>query len=1450
MGSWVLQVSKACAQAFQDGNLILADHYMACIWDLAVMETDENKSKLIKYFAEALVRRAYGLRPTIPYPTSFMPGSNFYRTLQLVTGTATRGKRQVHIIDFLSMLQPDIGTCYGDWLLPDVDARYCDLFSVLMQAILPRSFRLSVIVSPLLKNAIDVGGVGRNLTCRAKLVNVTLEFQVFKANSLGDLDESFEFRRAEDEAVVISYRYKLHRLLAESGSMERELLRLRQIKPDNVIIVEQSASDNDFNFIERLERSFESYSCIFGKISNSSCDLLDYHRQGICSSVGCEGMVVMDPHETVAQFWGSRLQRAGFLLFPLQKPGLFGLHVQEENGCLIVNLEESPPVVISVWKFTKSMDNFSSNSVQDSHQNFADEGLFPTVEVFPEGFSLNRIAALAEIYDLSEDICLRYELPLALTWTLWANVKHVQNEITPDLQKKHTFSIQSTACYVNNNCASKEFMEICVRQPHLFLEGQAIAGKVLQLNESLFVSDIRKFDMLEYPFANAASKFGYRDVVAINLLNNFVGGDSCVLEFYLPSSTKNFEEQKLLEDRIFFYLKNVKKTFVTPRVHGTGLGFGEATISNIPQMTMPVRSSPPAPTIGNLVGTGVSLLQEDSIGVGLPQEAISNTPVVTQVAMPMASSPPAPATGPLLVGGTDFLQEAILSTPVVTQVLMPTRSTPPASTISHSFNLNVNGLLNTAEPRDDREVGTQQPHEQGVKKKDNIFEPIPDIDPENVKANRDISILPRTKQRKSMVWEHFDRVWENGSLWAKCKHCNKSCTGSSKSGTTHLKNHLDRCPVKKSEYQDMQLKFPAQSTDLTILSAKEGSPIFDPERSRLDFEKLIIKLPYVLDMAEDESFKNFLNNLQPRFEIQPRESILSNIYGIYEEEKEKLRHYFDQLACNISLTIRLLKDNLRKNVYCCLIANFVDDDWELKKKILAFKILDYIYDAKSLSTIIQESVSEWNIRKKVCSIVLDDFPLNDNIVEHLKENCLSGQISLPSDSCYINCTLIQDGLYEIDDVLQNIRKSVEYVNETPFGRLKFQDAVNQVKLQGGKLRDDSPLRLDSNFDMLDWALESREVFCQLEQNDGNFRTNPSMKEWDRALVMHRFLKGFYDTLSSSGGAQSLTPNLYFPKLCDMYKKLLQLEKGNYPCMKLMKMKFEKYWNTYNLIFAIAAVLDPRLKFRFVEFSFGEIYQCDSKMQLSKFYKLLMDVYYEYANEGSNLSRPASIFSDFSCSTTQSANDSMLKSFSRYASASNFNDVASWKSDIDCYLEEPLLPLVADGELFDVLGWWRINKLKFPTLGRMARDILAIPVSVVPLDSSFNTLVTNLNYSGLGPNFVEAFICCQDWLVTPKRNGKTEHVNVQITAKRKMEEKGSYVIENHKHSKYNAEETNNQATDKASYKMLDEETTCHEEINMTEHRTLSEKDIQAYLVSPFTQDEAKQIKRWESSRLSG
>jgi len=78
------------------------------------------------------------------------------------------------------------------------------------------------------------------------------------------------------------------------------------------------------------------------------------------------------------------------------------------------------------------------------------------------------------------------------------------------------------------------------------------------------------------------------------------------------------------------------------------------------------------------------------------------------------------------------------------------------------------------------------------------------------------------------------------------------------------------------------------------------------------------------------------------------------------------------------------------------------------------------------------------------------------------------------------------------------------------------------------------------------------------------------------------------------------------------------------------------------------------------------------------------------------------------------------------------------------LEESLLPRTP---FFGNLSWWKTNGLKFPTLQKMARDLLVIPVSTVASESAFSTSgrLISPHRSRFHPTTLETLMCARTWL---------------------------------------------------------------------------------------------------------
>ncbi|XP_034925372.1 uncharacterized protein [Populus alba] len=609
-----------------------------------------------------------------------------------------------------------------------------------------------------------------------------------------------------------------------------------------------------------------------------------------------------------------------------------------------------------------------------------------------------------------------------------------------------------------------------------------------------------------------------------------------------------------------------------------------------------------------------------------------------------------------------------------------------------------------------------------VSKNNDKIESAPDPD-----GHMFIERADNKRRKVSEVWKHFDKVIEeNGAVRAICKGCQKKYPGESTKGTSNLHKHLKSCSKKGQR----------DAKQHTLPSDLGGNFVFDQERSRLNFVRMIMKLGFPLDMVENEFFKTFVCDLQPKFQLCSQDIVQADALSIYRQEKEKLMKYLDNLSSLFSITIDLQSYGDNK-MSCCLTMHFIDDGWRMNKKILAFRSIEHDY----MNEAVKDVLVEWNIIKKVHFMFAEIAPPNSQMTREFRRKLLSQfpNIDLLCFSCYAQTLelLARDGFYEIKDVLNKIRGCIEYVNATPINQDKFREATNNVKLQDMKAAShDDPTRWETTFVMLRSALELREAFTQLEQVDFDFKVNPSAEEWKMAMIVCECLKVIHKSLGSS----SSSIDACFLHVCYIYKNLLSWEKSEhaYVCSmaKRMKVNLDMHCSEWSFAFGILLVLDPRCKLKFVQYGFLLMYGSDASKYLMEFRSKLTCMYNSYAN-------------DISCLPSYD-----LDSDGKFLGFREWLKVDPPKSDLDRYLGEPV---ENQDKVSDVLVWWRVNAPRFPALGKMARDFLSIPISAILSKSTMSGEATKVNpsFNGLEPEIIEAFICGQDWLESPENNSRKQ-----------------------------------------------------------------------------------------------
>ncbi|KAF9664492.1 hypothetical protein SADUNF_Sadunf16G0024400 [Salix dunnii] len=941
-----------CAKAIEGGNLDVADSLLESIQSLASQEDSKSTRKVVKYFAEALVRRAYGIRPLCPLslPTFLFdhlehmcrPFFEFAQTTteDIIADALNPGDKRLHIIDLSIMSRISRWTDF----IHQLKVRYGGLQSVLITSVTPK-----------LSNHSDQSSQEWD----RKVSDVDLEWRQLMYNSPDDIVKCFSRlrKKRKDEMVVVKWGFILRKLLAQDGAIEQVLSKVKDLEADIMVISEQEANLNSPDFSKRLEQSLQYYSTVFESLELNDDTFMSwetYFRQQIGNVVACEGIDRVERIESFDQ-WQQRLSQAGFrpiplqgvhfahdLLFYFEQMGIKEMRIDETDGHIQLSWHGFPLAVASAWKFIDppqsssglcvmqdtvddSAEKASSSESEDDEENdpckMANRNLWPTQ--ISQGSLMNQIAASAKLFDILEYLCHLYELPVAVTWISYNRGWN-----------KRILCIDYSACYTLVPYVEEYVGDYA---HHHLEEGQGVAGKALQSNIHIQHDD-------DDEFLDSDNERIFSASFAIRLTSTHSCKDDYVLEFFLPEDMKEISEREHLINKVLRTLQ--KKCLESWKVW-------------------------------------VRELNE----ARLDDERTSN---ITHEALEQ-----------------DVQEQYAIAAPALN---------------GESSLLIVDGGLQSTNKR----------------------------------------------KRRSRVWEIFDKHrGENGEVWGTCKQCKKKYRAESKRGTSNFLKHLRKCSPSREDKVEQRPSILVE-TGGSSTSVIQKNSVINQERSRLDIAKMIINHGYPLDMVQHE------------FELHSKDDVEANVLAICKQEKEKLIKYFDSLSCLLSLTLEVWSSNDKMMTFCCLTVHFIDDGWQLKKKILAFRNLRYNYDMGTVHEFIKSVLAEWRINKNVCFILLDITPLKEHMIGELRSKVsdkaplIHGHLFCVSSYAQILSLLVQDGFSEIQSLHYKIRECIEYVNKSSPGRHRFKEEIRNGRLQDKEMPfQDVPARWDTTFLMLERPLEFR-----------------------------------------------------------------------------------------------------------------------------------------------------------------------------------------------------------------------------------------------------------------------------------------------------------------------------------------------------------------------------------------
>ncbi|KAK1431809.1 hypothetical protein QVD17_08493 [Tagetes erecta] len=130
---------------------------------------------------------------------------------------------------------------------------------------------------------------------------------------------------------------------------------------------------------------------------------------------------------------------------------------------------------------------------------------------------------------------------------------------------------------------------------------------------------------------------------------------------------------------------------------------------------------------------------------------------------------------------------------------------------------------------------------------------------------------------------------------------------------------------------------------------------------------------------------------------------------------------------------------------------------------------------------------------------------------------------------------------------------------------------------------------------------------------------------------------------------------------------------------------------------------------------GDISVKGAKAKIEKHRKFMYELFEAYKTKGyenvrnQDHSRPTS--------NNNTSESGLFDDYSSYVAKEYTSGI---KLELDHYLEEKVCSPNMD---LDILAWRKTNGLMYPLLQKIARDILAIPITTVASESSFSTSAT-------------------------------------------------------------------------------------------------------------------------------
>ena len=396
-----------------------------------------------------------------------------------------------------------------------------------------------------------------------------------------------------------------------------------------------------------------------------------------------------------------------------------------------------------------------------------------------------------------------------------------------------------------------------------------------------------------------------------------------------------------------------------------------------------------------------------------------------------------------------------------------------------------------------------------------------------------------------------------------------------------LSKLLPRASKRKQTLQDGDTAGePSTSKHTKIDSYLKARKWLSTDKRQQDCTEKLVQMICLepVSIVKDRGFKDFVDCLQPSYNIPDRRVLRNNLIPeLYEAKKSDIQQKLNEIE---SLAITLDHwTSKAQDAFMAVTAHFLSEDFTANDYCLNVRHMPQSHDAKNICDELCLCLDEWipDLEKKLVKI----YTITDNAANVKASMQRLTPEKLKSLYCFAHTLqLVVNGSVEafpeFGRVIKKAKVIVNHFHKSAKDSHKLSEIQKTLNIKQHKLKNESPTRWNSLYYLMDRIVEQREAITVVLASNDNVK-NLRNYEWKIAESYVKVLKPFEDVTSMLSASRYPTLSMVIPVLNVLKHQMDESEMDDFG--KKICENIKERWPNYesNLDLAIPALLYPRFK---------------------------------------------------------------------------------------------------------------------------------------------------------------------------------------------------------------------------------------------------------------------------------